>query len=627
MKYRPEIDGLRAVAILPVVAYHLVILKGGFIGVDVFFVISGYLISSIIFDELRNGRFSLARFYERRVRRIAPALCAMLMVVLGLSLVVMAPPDTVNVAQSAIAAVTSWSNVYFWLHSGYFENPSSTMPLLHTWSLGVEEQYYVVFPLVMMAWNRFRPGRFLEIILPVFAISLWFSVQGAMSHDPAAFYLLHSRAFELMLGSIAALNLVPAPDHRPLREALASIGLLAIVIPVFAYNDRLPFPGFAALVPCVGTMLVIMACRKPTLVGWLLSLPSVTFVGLISYSLYIWHWPVIILQRANWLFYTGDSKVTERLLVLAISFALAILSWKYIEGPFRTSEWAKSRRTIFGTFAMAAVVIAGLSTAMVATNGFPNLLPCRQSSYSAYIAYDPQPVLRAGTCMLDERTTLDPACLQDEPGKPNVVLLGDSHAAHLWFGLKTVFPEVNVLQLTGSSCQPTMERLASAYENCKVLLSEVFPRVMKDHRVDLVVLAGHWVQTGGEGAVAFADGLRAKGIPVLLVGPVPNYARPLPRLLQLGLLTNNPLAPARFAVPGQFEIDRAIERDAQARRIPYISPLQLLCPREQCRTLVGNVPLQFDSNHLTAEGSVFLAGLMRTSGLLQASMAHHVEAN
>ncbi|HEY8581046.1 MAG TPA: acyltransferase, partial [Beijerinckiaceae bacterium] len=302
--YRPDIDGLRAIAVLAVVIFHarLGVLPGGFVGVDVFFVISGYLIASIILKEEAEGRFSLARFYERRIRRIFPALFVVVAASAALGALVLTPIDYVAFGRSAVAALAFYSNIYFNRQAGYFAPDAETQPLLHTWSLGVEEQFYVVAPFVLLALQR-RAGRWRgPIFAALFAASLGVSAWGVEREAQWAFYLPHARAFELMCGVALAMGLVPAVRDRNMREALAALGMALILGPILLFSAATPFPGFAALAPALGTALLIHTSTPDdrTQIGAVLARRPMVFVGKISYSFYLWHWPLLAFGEYHW---------------------------------------------------------------------------------------------------------------------------------------------------------------------------------------------------------------------------------------------------------------------------------------------------------------------------------------
>jgi peptidoglycan/LPS O-acetylase OafA/YrhL len=307
LAYRPDVDGLRAVAVLLVIASHFrTRLTGGYIGVDVFFVISGYLISSVILSELDSGRFSILNFYERRIRRIFPAMLAMMAVTTFLVYCFFVPVEVEGYARSLLAALFSSSNFLFWHEAGYFAAPSEFKPLLHTWSLAVEEQFYIFFPVFLILIRRFFPRRLKEAILCIAAVSLLAAVI-TMQHDAtAAFFFAPLRAWELLIGTTISQHYVPAIRSAISRNIASAGGFLLILVPAIAYTSATPFPGLAAIPPCLGAALIIASGELgSSFVGRILSCRPVVFVGLISYSLYLWHWPILVFQDTNALFFPG----------------------------------------------------------------------------------------------------------------------------------------------------------------------------------------------------------------------------------------------------------------------------------------------------------------------------------
>jgi peptidoglycan/LPS O-acetylase OafA/YrhL len=451
MRYRSDIDGLRAVAVLPVVLYHIQLgsFSGGFVGVDVFFVISGYLITGIVAHEVESGRFSLARFYERRIRRIFPALFFMLAVVFILGWIIMPPDAFKDLGTSVLYTVPFLSNVRFSEVADYFAAPAEMKLLLHTWSLAVEEQFYLVFPIALYAMHRFVRGR-LKLLVAVagvlsFAASVW-----AMSSGPAmataAFYQAPLRAWELLIGASLALGMVPPVRGRALASVLALAGIALLAIAIFAYTDSTPFPGATALLPCVGAALLIHAGPQLAWPSRALGAPPLVFVGQISYSLYLWHWPVLVFWR-----FKADHLLDWRdgLAMLVVSLLAAYFSWRYIERPFRKApgsavakggaRFGVSRRAIFAGAWVASACFLAVSVATIKTNGFEQRFPAwtyvkaemeLDRSMRASIAMtdcnDPQ-LERAG---VDDgiHTHGDCTIVGETAARPVIVVWGDSHA-------------------------------------------------------------------------------------------------------------------------------------------------------------------------------------------------------
>ena len=332
MLYRSEIDGLRAIAVLPVILYHagFNLFEGGFVGVDVFFVISGYLITNIIITEMEDERFSIARFYERRARRILPALFLVILVCIPFAWIWI-PPEQFGDFLKSIAHVSIFaSNFYFWTQSGYFEPASELVPLLHTWSLSVEEQYYLIFPIfLMLIWNLGKKLVF-TIIFIVLLISVGLSEWGWRNAPEANFYLSYSRFWELLAGSLCAFFLFRKKVHR--NNYFSTLGLLLIIFSIFYFDKKTPFPSFYTLTPVLGSVFIILFGSTSTFVAKLLSLKPLVGIGLISYSAYLWHYPLFVFARIRSI---GDPNEYLMMIIAPISFTLAYLSWQYVEKPFR----------------------------------------------------------------------------------------------------------------------------------------------------------------------------------------------------------------------------------------------------------------------------------------------------
>ncbi|MDG2050464.1 MAG: acyltransferase [Myxococcota bacterium] len=390
MRYRAEIDGLRAVAVVPVILFHagLDVFSGGFVGVDVFFVISGYLITWIILSELRQSDFTIASFYERRARRILPALFLVMSVSLAVAYFWMLPEELENFGQSLLATTIFSNNILLARTSGYWALASEFKPLLHTWSLGVEEQYYVIFPLMMMAgWRLFR--RHLVAVLVVLALISLLMAQWGVSYNPnATFYLLHTRGWELLLGSFGAFYMIDRDrlgSATALEHGLSLIGLIAIAVSIVSFSETTPSPSLYTLIPTVGTVLIILYTREGTLVHWLLSKRWVVAIGLISYSAYLWHHPLFAFARIYSIEEPGPGLM---IFLSALTLALAYLSWRFWETPFRNKQ-RFSRRFIF-TFSLigsAFFILAGFILYVshgIPTRVFPTHLASTADMYISY---------------------------------------------------------------------------------------------------------------------------------------------------------------------------------------------------------------------------------------------------
>lgn len=347
LKYRAEIDGLRALAVVPVILFHagFELFSGGFVGVDVFFVISGYLITTILIEDLENNRFSIINFYERRARRILPALYFVLLISSLVSTLLMSPQQLKDFGQSLIATVTFSSNIYFFLKADYWAQSSEFLPLLHTWSLAVEEQYYLIFPIFLFFSWRFGKNRVFWIIILIAIISLMLSEWGWRNKTIANFYLTLTRAWELLAGSIVAFIIQKKGVQK--NNSLALLGLTAVVFSIFAYDNTTPFPSVYTLLPVLGIVLFLLYADKETFAARLLSKKVFVGIGLISYSAYLWHQPLLAFVQV----YQNsiDTNLAEKICIAGITFLIATLSYKYIEYPFRIKKKISSKNILYFT--------------------------------------------------------------------------------------------------------------------------------------------------------------------------------------------------------------------------------------------------------------------------------------
>ncbi len=426
MVHRPEIDGLRALAVLPVILFHAGFgwFGGGYVGVDVFFVISGFLITSIIANELRSGQFSIVGFYDRRARRILPALFVVMAACLPLAWWLMLPPEAAAFGRSLVAVSVFGSNVLFWRSSGYFDLAAEEKPLLHTWSLGVEEQFYIVFPLLVMLCWRLGRRRLMLVLAALACVSLWASQKALPQQALASFFLAPLRAWELLAGALVALGCDSALRWRAAaawpawrRDLLGGLGLLLILVPVLVYDAATPFPGLAAIPPVVGTALVLAFVGPADWTGRLLTLRPVLWLGLISYSAYLWHQPLLAFAR---LAQPGAAAPWLLGAMAALSLLLGHLSWRFVEAPFRDRRrW--SRRAIFQASAVATAVFVAIGAGLAVSHGVPQRWPAQ-----ARPLIDPPKIGIAGCPAVDAWLHVCPLGRRGQAA--TVLLLGDSHA-------------------------------------------------------------------------------------------------------------------------------------------------------------------------------------------------------
>jgi len=438
--YRADIDGLRALAVMAVVLFHagLPWMRGGYLGVDVFFVISGFLITSILRARSASGWRSLAWFYERRIRRILPALLVVLAASAGMAWVLLAPPDIVRFGRSLAATALFSFNMKAIAEHGYFAPEGQEDPLLHTWSLSVEEQFYLFFPLLLIAVRDWTRGRYMVLCAVLMALSVLTALGLGIYSPNTAFYLGVPRAWELLLGSLLAVAGVRAACPRWLAQAAGVAGISMIAFALLIGSGS-PFAAVGAALPCAGTALVIWSGSQcATLARSALSWRPLVFVGLVSYSLYLWHWPLIVFYRAAFPF--EPLPLGE---LLAAVFVLAALSWRFVEMPSRQVSLPSMRVLRSAAWAVAACLLVAIAFEL--TRGGDWRLSSRARMLYSFDDYPAEAAARDGSCFLSPRHLslkyFDQAnCLAAVNGKPRYLLVGDSHAAHLWAGLARAFP-------------------------------------------------------------------------------------------------------------------------------------------------------------------------------------------
>ena len=449
MKYRPEIDGLRALAVIPVILFHagFKLFSGGFIGVDIFFVISGYLITSILINDLEKEQFSLGKFYERRARRILPALFLVMAASIPFALLWMTPSQMKDFAQSFVAVSLFSSNLLFGAESGYFSLTSDTKPFLHTWSLAVEEQYYLFFPIfIYFAW-RLGKERVFWIIVSFFSLSLFVSEWGWRNIPTWNFYLAPTRAWELLAGSIAAFII----QKHGIRSSntFSALGILSILIPMFAFNQTTPSPSLFMAIPVLGTVLLILFAGSQTFVAKSLGAKVPVAIGLISYSAYLWHQPLFAFAR---IWKMKELDFVFALVLVVASFLLAAYSWKYVEQPFRKSNSIAKPWTL--GFASLIIWSSCLSFGLYGhiSDGFIRSAEM-STKYAGDVSNDnffsfvrkefiesQDPFI----CKNSERFRDVVRSRQSRNGKLDIVIVGDSHAEHIFPGFAKALPEKNV---------------------------------------------------------------------------------------------------------------------------------------------------------------------------------------
>ena len=616
--YRPDIDGLRAIAVVAVVLFHLDFrtVGGGFVGVDIFFVISGYLIGKSILEQRREGRFSLVDFYQKRLRRIAPALVAVLTATTIAGWFILLPKPFEDYGASLVAAVLSVANVYFWLETGYFAPDAHHQPLLHTWSLGVEEQFYILLPIVLLVTVKAR--RFDLTWLAILAIaSLAASLLIARDHPTANFYLIHARAWELLAGVFAAeIRFVVLRNSRFFREALAVFSLAVLVLCIFLYDNSTPFPGIGAIPPVAATAaLLSIGSHGSSLANRALGLKPAVWVGLISYSLYLWHWPVIVLMKqwlpAAWL------RMPDRVSALVIMLILAITSWWLIERPFRASRVSNRMIWWFSGLSAALLVLAGAG--LIFAKGIPQRFPPEIAQLAGWL--DGRGRNDGDACFIGLRAPpgplISPSCLERDATRPNVLILGDSHSDNLRSGLERRYPDINFMQAGAAGCNVTLEPAEADTHTCRAFKEYVFGKLLTDDPPSHVLLSLFWSEDAPRMIKPTIDWMKARRINVIIAGPMTRYELPLPQVLAISKLRGDPNLPDRMRIPGGHDADARFAAFADAQGLGYMSSYSAMCPNDKCiLEIKPGQPVMYDSNHLSEHGSFLVAKSFPSSRLL-----------
>jgi peptidoglycan/LPS O-acetylase OafA/YrhL len=671
--YRADIDGLRGIAVFCVVVFHAGLpgFSGGFVGVDIFFVISGFLICSIIEREIAEDRFSYATFYARRARRILPALFAVLLACFVVATLVLTGAELKDFSKSAVANIAAVSNIYFWSTANYFATASEFKPLMMTWSLSVEEQFYVFFPPVLMLIRRLRwhTG---AVLAALTAASLLASVVVTARDPSTAFFLLPSRAWELGVGALLAHYHANAVRHGKAlapstQQALGIVGLLGLVIAIALFDHGTPFPGIAAALPVVATAMLI-AAPASTVNRRILGNRALVFIGLVSYSWYLWHWPLLSFARV-----VADQAIslTTALGLVGLSFVLAILSWRFIEQPFR-APGPSIRRTLwrYGA-ATASMLVIGM--VLVAGRGWNARLP------NGFAAIEQSGQVVSDPCLAGYGTValnLDPKCVAAAGAA--VALIGDSHAAALAPGLRAVAAAqgFGYTQFTKSSC-PNLRGVSRLMLNhplhdreCAAYNAAALQAVHDNPDIKVVFVAGYWsapfaeehlgqrfiasdrpgvsvtpeasrtfLRTGIDATVAY---LAAAGKTVVLVKDVPMFSfNPVRAVAAQAIPARRQLAEALHMPPsgdGRSAADFTLTNrddlshryiDEAGRHAPYplvLDPAATLCTQGQCRYGDGSHLFYVDFQHLSTAGARFMFDQPSVNAMLARQPGAHPAA-
>lgn len=648
MKYRREIDGLRAVAVLPVILFHagFTVFSGGYVGVDVFFVISGFLITTILLGELEAGDYSIARFYERRARRILPALFLVLACASVAAWAIMLPSQLDEFGRSLISVVLFVSNVFFWKESDYFAPAAELSPLLHTWSLAVEEQFYIVFPIMLALVWRFGRRSAFWLVAAMSVASLLMAQWASVAKPTANFFLIPTRAWELGAGSICAF-LLHGRAPRP-SAALSTLGLALVAVPIFVYDATTPFPSVWALAPVGGTALIILFGAAGTPVGRLLSTAPFVGIGLISYSAYLWHQPLFAFARLS-------STVAPSLQVMGglalLTLVLAWASWRFVEQPFRRgpASLLPTRAQIFGASALAGVALAMVGGYNVATDGrleaWKAAHPDRAATYALIEAAGKisNRYLDDGGCRFNvqgmDATAAERAIACAKANGPGVAVIGDSHGIDFFNGMDMAYSGRFLMGITSPGCRPAEPKpgyVAECPYDAFATFVAANPQVFSD--VIFTQSGSHLMTDGSESAddlldeipetapapanlkiergeieraLGYLDRLAAAGPQVIWLGPRLEPRIGLNFILRGGCAYPYALREGQAAMFGKVDAEIAAaarQADATPGRVAYVSQIDALgfdmgqdfmtCDRVYWR----------DGDHWSAEGAKRFVG-------------------
>lgn len=642
LHYRPEIDGLRAIAVLAVLLCHAGItgFAGGYVGVDVFFVISGFLITSLIVKDLQSGTFSFIGFWERRCRRILPPLFIVMVASFIAGWFLYLPADFDVLGQQMAAQSVFASNIQFKMQAGYFDVASQTKPLLHTWSLSVEEQFYLFFPIVayfIWQYRRAKITKYLWICAIITFIAAAFIVRNSPS---SAFYLLPFRAWELLLGAIVAVRATQVKFSPRMNEILSLAGLAAIFIPVVFYNEETFFPGALALPPCLGTAAIILANRQQqTFVGCLLSMKGPVFIGLISYSLYLWHWPILAYARYSVLYEFTPLIVLS---YMVGAFILAVLTWYFVETPIRRRQIFKTTKQAY----LAALIAMLMTGATGLTVHFLNGVPQRLSPEIARLAdgaLDINPHRAACDKPEFSRFAKDDICQlnPDHNIAPDFIVWGDSFAD----AFSTAFYDLaaqhkaNGYIVTAHGCPPILGFSQRVYKgfDCPGLNDRVL-KLIDQKNIKTVFLIANWTDHLRGDNYDFAnmdwyqdyatsydhvtmaalkytiDQLEAQKIKVYVIVDVPYAPFDPPRYLSMKRLYHMDKLPetiplASYLGGRQPSIGKFMSMNAESD-ITFIDPLERLCDDKECRVMDNGYSLYFNAGHLSTHGARYMIPLI-----------------
>lgn len=636
MRYRKELDGLRGISVLSLLLFHAGFraVRGGFVGVDVFFVLSGYLITSIIWSDFAEGSFSLSKFYQRRAKRILPALFFVLVACIPIAWMWLTPTDMRAFSESLLTVITFASNIFFWRETGYFDTAAELKPLLHTWSLAVEEQFYLFFPLVLLCTFRLNRRRVRLLIFSLLVLSFLTAEWATRMKPTAAYYLLPTRAWELLSGAFVALTIlrVPSESLRVRAEMGALIGLTLIIGSIFCYDKYTPFPGIYAIAPVAGAVLIIIFAHENTSIGKLLARRYLVQLGMMSYSIYLWHQPIFAFARYR--FSLGEDRRAMFALSLA-SILVGYLSWKFVENPLRFSQ---KSRLVLTVLLVAAFVGLSFGFLGLRTGGFPSRL--KDISEISRI-----PTVTDTACptigQLHSDSTVTGGLCRLGDGPLTTAIIGDSHAAAI---LDSLAEQLKVRHqsawaVAGPYCAPLLNGFI-AITNCVDMMNSGITAIARNPSIQMVVLIAEWSfytsgTRDGNTPIPFRDSMGAGITPednpeivqrsltstvefleshhkrVMVLLPLPEFTTSTYHSIYTDMLWRHTSVSEAVEKLPAVQLDDYRARNAKIFRIfstlpisvTYVDATRLFCDAHRCHQAVSGLPLFSDSNHVNRLGA------------------------
>ncbi|SET41357.1 acyltransferase family protein [Thalassotalea agarivorans] len=641
MQYRAEIDGLRAIAVLSVIIFHagLESLSGGFVGVDVFYVISGYLITRILVSDTEKGTFSFSEFYLRRIKRLMPAALVVILVTLASFSLILSPASYYELAKSAVASIFFIANFWFMENAGYFDTSTQIAPLVHMWSLAIEEQFYIIHPFIIVCLTRcFGINKAKLALLTLFATSFVASVALSEFYPDFAFYMLPTRAWELALGALIVFY--PLTLTKKTATGVAALSAITLVTSFFIIHHNNIYPGYLALLPTASTFLLIQACHQENIIKRLLSLKALVFVGKISYSAYLWHWPIVVFYRI----YINQRafNVYEVVALTCVTLIVAFLSWKYIEERFRRPQY--SVKTVYKNAGFAYVGLLSICVVILSTKGLPERFSDRVAGFTD--KREMRKISCTNQLKLIDQIDETFCTVGDDwhSSDLRVVIWGDSHSQHWASILHSVSSGKSIaIAIAPRKCPAYIDnQLVRSYypkyprfnEDCKTRNTHTIEWINQSDDIDAVIFASAWsIQTlklyneefpnnkqdiadelkdQAIGAHLTVQGLTAtiqkiKKLPILLLSDVPRPNRDLNEcrfaeeqsLFRQQCQQNYHYLDYDTVLKWHKITDNALISVADTfSRVSVIVPSQHLCAEGQCKTIINNQLIYRDEHHL-----------------------------